>query len=117
MRGTNPVLTVPVTLSATIAANSPVTAAGAAATAAAFIFGVALVGGVSGDVVPVCVEGTVLMNAGGNIAAGAFVQVHTTVTQVVTNATSGKAIGVAMHGAASGELVLVRLTPQAVASA
>ena len=117
MRGTNALRTQPVTLSATIGVYEAVTAAGAAATAGAFIFGVAQVAGASGGVVPVVTAGTTLMNAGGNITAGAFVQIHSTVTQVVTNASSGKAIGRALHGASSGELVEIELTPQAVASA
>lgn len=117
MRGTNPLRTQAVTLSATIALYQAVTAAGAAVAAAATIFGVAQVAGVSGAVVPVVTAGTTLMVAGGTIAAGAFVQVHTTVTQVVANASTGRAIGRALHGAVAGEFVEIELTPQAVATA
>lgn len=117
MRGTNPLRTQPVTLSATIALYQAVTVAGAAATAGATIFGVAQVAGVSGAVVPVVTAGTTLMVAGGTITAGAFVQVHSTVTQVVNNASTGRAIGRALHAAVSGDFVEIELTPQAVNTA
>lgn len=98
-------------LTGTVAANGPVTAAGAPASAAGNAIGFARTAGVSGDRVTVDVLGTVLAVAGAAITAGSLVEVHTTVSQVVTKA-SGVAIGRALTAAANaGDVIEVFLIP------
>ena len=105
-------LTLNIPVSATIAQYQPVQATGAAAVAAGNAIGFAKVGGASGDVLPVQTDGVALAIAGGTIAAGALVEVHTTVTQVVTKS-AGVAIGryIGTASAASGDVIPVKLIP------
>lgn len=106
-----PVLTLNRTLTGTVAQFGPVTAAGAAASAAGNAVGIARVGGASGAIVPVDVLGVAICTAGAAITAGALVEVHTTVSQVVTKA-AGVAIGRALSAAgAAGDLIDVLLIP------
>lgn len=110
MQGNIAILGRSFTAAGTLAQYQPVTATGAAATAAGNAIGSANVAAVSGDRFTATVMGTTLMVAGGTIAAGALVEVHTTVTQVVTKA-SGVAIGRYMGEAscASGDVIEVLL--------
>ena len=95
---------------ANLAQFQPVTAAGAAATAAGNAVGFTTQAVDSGDRASVAVLGTAIGIAGGDIAAGALVEVHTDVTQVVTKA-SGVAIGRALHAASAGQQVEILLIP------
>lgn len=105
------ILTINRTLSGTVAQYGPVTAAGAPATAAGNAVGFAQVGGASGDVASVAVLGTTIATAGAAIAVGALVEVHTTVSQVVTKS-AGVAIGRALTAAsAAGDQIEVLILP------
>lgn len=110
MQGNVKILGRSFTAAAAIAQFQPVTATGAAATAAGNAIGSADVAAATGDRFNATVMGTALMVAGGTIAAGALVEVHTTVTQVVTKS-AGVAIGRYMGeaAAASGDIIEVLL--------
>ncbi len=95
----------------TLAQFQPVQATGAAAAAAGNAIGSANVSAVSGDIFPATVMGTALFIAGGAIAAGALVEVHSTVTQVITKS-AGIAIGRALNATSTaGDFVEVLLIP------
>ena len=95
----------------TLAQFQPVQASGIAAVAAGNAIGSANVSAVVGDIFPATVMGTALFVAGAAIAVGAQVEVHTTVTQVVTKA-AGIAIGRALNAtSAAGDFVEVLLIP------
>lgn len=100
------------TATAAIAQYQPVQASGAPAAAGGNAIGFATVAvSASGQRVPVAAGGTALAVAGAAITAGALVEVHTTVTQVVTKA-AGVAIGRALTAAAAaGDVVEVFLIP------
>lgn len=105
------ILTINRTLSGTVAQYGPVTAAGAPASAAGNAVGFAQVGGASADVVPVTVLGTTKAIAGAAITAGALVEVHSTVSKVVTKS-AGVAIGRALTAAAAdGDEIEVLIIP------
>ena len=100
------------TPAAALAQYQPVQASGAAATAAgnAVGFTTAAVAATDGSYTAT-VAGTAIAIAGAAIARGALVEVHTTVTQVVTKA-SGVSIGRALNAAAAaGDFVEVLLIP------
>lgn len=105
-------LTLSLTSTAALAQYQPVLATGAPAVAAGNAIGSADVAvAASGTLYPATVIGTAIMVAGAAIAAGALVEVHTTVTQVVTKA-AGVSIGRALNAAgAAGDLVEVLLIP------
>lgn len=106
-QGNIALLTKSFTAGAALAQYQPITAAGAAATAAGNAVGFANVAAASGDLVPATVMGTSLAVAGAAISAGAAVEVHTTVTQVVTKS-AGVAIGRALTAAsAAGDIIEV----------
>lgn len=69
-----PILTLSLTLSGTVVAERFVTVAGAQSGAAGNALGVARTAGVSGDVVPVDVVGTTIVETGAAIAVGALVE-------------------------------------------
>jgi len=73
-RQANPILTLSLTLTGTVVAERFVTVAGAQTGAAGNAFGVARTAGVSGDVIPVDVVGTAIVEAGAAISAGALVE-------------------------------------------
>lgn len=105
------VLTIGLTASAAIAQYQPVTAAGAACTAAGNAVGFAQATTASGARMPVVALGTTIAIAGAAITAGALVEVHTTVTQVVTKS-AGVSIGRALTAAgAAGDQIEVLLIP------
>lgn len=101
-------LVIGLTAGANLAQFQPVTAAGAPATAAGKAVGFTTMEANSGDLVPVAVLGTAIGIAGGDIAEGAEVEVHTTVTQVVTKS-AGVTIGYARHAASAGQQVEIFL--------
>ena len=99
------------TATAAIAQYQPVQATGAPAVAAGNAMGFATTSAPSGGRVPVAVGLTALAVAGAAITLGAAVEVHTTVTQVVTKA-AGIAIGRALTAAgAAGDVIEVWLIP------
>ena len=108
-QGNIALLTKSFTAAGTLAQYQPVQATGAAATAAGNAVGFANVAASTGDLYPAVVAGTSLAVAGAAITAGALVEVHTTVTQVVTKS-SGVAIGRALSAAsAAGDVIEVLL--------
>lgn len=105
------VLSIGLTAGATIAQYQPVQATGAAATAGGNAVGFAPVGGASGERIQVEVLGSTKAIAGAAITAGALVEVHTTVTKVVTKS-SGVAVGRALTAAgADGDVIEVLILP------
>lgn len=112
MQGNVSLLARSFTAAGSLSQYQPVQADGTAATAAGNAIGSANVAASTGDRYTATVMGTCLMVAGGTIAAGALVEVHTTVTQVVTKS-SGVAIGRYMgsSSAASGDIIEVLLIP------
>ena len=106
-QGNIALLTKSFTAAGTLAQYQPVKADGTAATAAGNAIGVANVAASSGDIYPATVMGTCLMTAGAAISAGALVEVHTTVSKVVTKS-AGVAIGRALSAAsADGDVIEV----------
>lgn len=111
MQGNIALLTKSFTAAGTLAQFQPIKADGTAAVAAGNAIGSTNVAAVSGELYPAVVMGTCLMVAGAAIAVGALVEVHTTVTQVVTKS-AGVAIGRALNAAsAAGDFVEVLLIP------
>lgn len=105
-------LTLSLTSTAALAQYQPVLATGAPAVAAGNAVGFADVTvAASGTLYPATVSGIAIAVAGAAIAAGALVEVHTTVTQVVTKS-AGVSIGRALTAAAAaGDLIEVLLIP------
>lgn len=105
------ILSIGLIATANIAQYQPVQASGAPAVAAGNAVGFAPVGGVSGERVQVEVVGTTKAIAGAAIAAGALVEVGTTVTKVVTKS-AGVSIGRALTAAAAdGDVIEVLILP------
>ncbi|OAI11781.1 hypothetical protein A1507_19835 [Methylomonas koyamae] len=73
-RQCTPILTLPLTLTGTVVAERFVTVAGAQTGAAGNALGVTRTAGVSGEVVPVDVVGTAIVETGAAISAGALVE-------------------------------------------
>lgn len=108
-----PLLTLPVTLSGTVAADRFVTAAGAQAGADAATFGVTNSAGVAGDKVSVDVLGTTIVEAGAAIAAGATLKSDSS-GRAITWVTSGAKVGIALDAAtAAGQKIEVLLIQNA----
>jgi hypothetical protein len=106
-----PILTLTIAASATLTADRFVTFAGAVPSADAFVLGVVRQAAVSGDKVPVDVQGTTIVEAGAAITAGATLKVTNT-GKVITWATSGARVGIALQAAAAdGDFIEVLLTP------
>lgn len=105
-------LTLSLTSTAALAQYQPVLATGAPAVAAGNAVGFADVAvAASGTLYPATSGGIAIAVAGAAIAAGALVEVHTTVTQVVTRA-AGVSIGRALTAAAAaGDQIEVLLIP------
>ena len=93
-----PLLTVPRTLSGTVAAHRLVTIAGAQAGADAVTLGVAQTGGASGAVVPVDVIGTTIVESGAAITAGDTLKSDAS-GRAITWVTSGSKVGKALQAA------------------
>jgi len=107
------ILDIGLTSAAALSQYQPVQATGAAATAAGNAVGFCQTTvAASGTRFPAIVLGTSIAIAGAAITAGALVEVHTTVTQVVTKA-AGIAIGRALTAATqAGDQIEVLLIPQ-----
>jgi len=110
MQGNIKILGRSFTAAAAIAQFQPVTATGAAATAAGNAIGSADVAAAIGDRFNATVMGTALFVAGGSISQGALVEVSSTVTQVVTKS-AGVAIGryIGEATASAGDVIEVLL--------
>lgn len=107
------ILTLPISATATLTANRFVTFAGAVPAADAYVLGVARTAAVSGDKIAVDVQGTAVVEAGAAIAAGATLKVDAS-GRVITWATSGARVGIALQAAAAaGNLIEVLLLPTA----
>ena len=108
-------LTLTVIASATVAANRMVTTAGAYASAGGLVLGVTRSDGVSGDPIPVDVQGTAIVEAGAAITADVPVMVTTSGKVIAHDGDGDKhAIGRALEAAAGdGSLVEILLVPNA----
>lgn len=104
-------LTLTVTASATLAAARFVDQAGAYPSAAAKGFGVTRSSGVTGDLIPVDVLGTAIVEAGATVAKDAALELDAT-GRVVTKST-GVAVAKAMEAGVVGGLIEVLLIPAA----
>lgn len=105
-------LVIGLTSAAALAQYQPVQASGVAAVAAGNAVGTTQTSAsAAGQRVPVAVLGTTIAIAGAAIAAGAAVEVHTTVTQVVTKS-AGVTIGRALTAAsAAGDQIELLIIP------
>lgn len=105
-------LKISLTSTAAVAQYQPVLATGAVTTAAGNAVGFADVAvAASGTLYPATVLGTSKAIAGAAIAAGALVEVHTTVSKVVTKS-AGVSIGRALTAAAAdGDEIEVLIIP------
>jgi len=106
-----PLLTLTQTLSGSVAANRFVTVAGAQAGASANTLGVATMAGIAGDLVPVDVIGTSVVEAGAAISAGATLRTDA-LGRAIPWATAGGKVGIALQAAGTaGEFIEVLLLP------
>lgn len=103
-----PILTLTIAAAAALTAHRFVTAAGAHATAAGDALGVSRTGAATGEVLPVDVVGTAVVEAGGNIAAGAPVQAGT--NGVAVAATASALVSRVIAGGAAGNLTVANIT-------
>lgn len=104
-------LTLTVIASATVAASRFVTQDGAYPSAGAKGHGVTRSSGVSGDLIPVDVLGTAIVEAGGTVAKDAALELDAT-GRVVTKS-AGVAVAKAMEAGVVGGLIEVLLIPAA----
>lgn len=104
-------LTLTVIASATVAASRFVTQDGAYPSAGAKGHGVTRSSGVTGDLIPVDVLGTAIVEAGGTVAKDAALELDAT-GRVVTKST-GVAVAKAMEAGVVGGLIEVLLIPAA----
>lgn len=106
-----PVLSLPKTLTGTVADARFVTVAGAQAGADANTLGVARSGGGSGDKITVDVLGTAIVEAGAVIAANASLKSDAS-GRAITWASSGAKVAIALEAAGgAGEFIEVLLIP------
>ena len=70
--------------------------------------GVCLVGGTAGNAVTVCVSGSVMVTAGGTIAAGAAVQTDAS-GDALTAATGDVILGYAREAAVDGQIIEIEM--------
>jgi hypothetical protein len=111
MKQAIPLLTLALTLSATVSANRFVTPAGAHAGAGANTLGVARSGGVSTEKVPADILGTAVVEAGAAVAVNDTLSSDST-GRAVTWATSGAKVALALEAAtAAGQFIEVLLIP------
>lgn len=104
-------LTLTVIASASVAASRFVTQDGAYPSAGAKGHGVTRSSGVSGDLIPVDVLGTAIVEAGGTVAKDAALELDAT-GRVVTKS-AGVAVAKAMEAGVVGGLIEVLLIPAA----
>ena len=108
-----PLLPLTIIATAALVAERFITFAGAVPAADAYVLGVVRQNAVSGDKVTVDVVGTVIVEAGAAITAGATLKVDAS-GRVITWATSGARVGLALQSAgASGQFIEILLTPVA----
>lgn len=101
-------LTITLTAAASLSANRFVTSGGAVPAAAARCIGVTRTGAGTGDLVPVDVLGTAMVEVGsGGVTLGANVETDNTGKAVAYSA--GVKLGTALHAASAGQLVEVLL--------
>ena len=106
-----PVLTLSRVASGAIVANRFVTVANAQAGADANALGVSVSAAVAGEVVPVDVIGSTIVEAGAAVAAGATVKSDAS-GRAITWAPAGAKVGVALDAAtAAGQMIEVLLIP------
>jgi len=106
-----PVLTLTVTAAATLTAERFITAAGGVPAADANVLGVVRQAGVTGDKVSVDCLGTVIVEAGAAISAGATLKTDNQ-GRAIPWATSGAKIGLALQAASgAGQFIEVLLMP------
>ncbi len=109
MQGSISLLVLSVVAGGALATARGVTAAGSYPAAGAGIRGVTrTAAGVSGDLVPIDVIGTAVMEAGGTVTADAAVMVDDT-GRVLDKTSTNIVVGYALSGGASGALVEVLL--------
>lgn len=109
--GNLPILTWTVAAAGALAANRFVTQAGAYPAAAAKAYGVTRTVAATGDLVPVDVLGTTIVECGGAITKDAGLEVDAQGRVVTLSA--GKAVGRAMEDGVSGGFIEVLLLPSA----
>ncbi len=98
-------------LTGTVAVNRFVTAAGAQAGADANTIGVSRTAGGNGDLIPIDVLGTAIVEAGAGITKGASLKVDAS-GRAITWAASGAKVAIALEGASgAGVLIEVLLIP------
>lgn len=104
-------LSLPVTLTGTVAADRFISPAGAYASADGNTLGVVRAGGDSGAKVTADVLGTAVVEAGAAVAAGATLKVDST-GRAITWVTSGAKVGLALQAASgAGVKIEVLLIP------
>jgi hypothetical protein len=105
-----PILTLPLTASATVRTERFVTYAGAECGAGVASAGVSAEAGVSGDVIPVVRIGTAVVAAGAAVTAGGLVE--TDAQGRAINRSAGVAVGRALQAATvAGQRIEVLLLP------
>ena len=107
MQGNIALLTKSFTASGSVTQYQPVAPTGGNATAASNAIGFANVGASTGDVFPVTVMGTALAIAGGTVALGDPLKVHSTVTQLVAQGGTGTIVARALSAGAAGDVIEV----------
>ena len=108
-----PLLSLTIAATATLTAERFVTFAGAVPAAGASVFGVARHAAVASELVAVDVQGTAIVEAGAAIAKGDTLKVDGT-GAVITWATSGAKVGIALQAASgTGQFIEVLLLPLA----
>lgn len=110
----NPVLTLTVAATGTIAANRFITPGGAQAGAGENTLGVAATAAVSGNKIPAAILGTTTVESGAAVTAAATVKSDAS-GRAIDWATSGAKVGIALEAAtAAGQFIEVLLIPNAV---
>jgi len=107
------VLTLTIALTGTVTANRFVTPVGAQTAADGNAIGVARVSGVSGDKIPVDIDGTAIIEAGAAFAIGATLKSDAS-GKAITWVTSGGKLAIALEAAtAAGQMIEVLLIDNA----
>lgn len=107
MQGNIALLTKSYTAGGSVTQYQPMSPTGGNATAASNAIGFATVGGSTGDLIPVVVAGTALATAGGSVAVGDPLKVHTTVTKLVAQGGTGTIVARALSAGADGDVIEV----------
>lgn len=107
MQGNIALLTKSFTASGSVTQYQPVSPTGGNATAASNAIGFANVAAASGELFPVTISGTALAIAGGSVAIGDPLKVHTTVTKLVPQGGTGTIVARALSAGADGDVIEV----------